>query len=63
MIKIEVRKDGKTYARAEGTEPPYTNAELLEMIEAGYTVYRNGKRVSKASLQRGPARKEPAEDG
>ncbi len=50
-MTIEVKKGGKTYANAETAEPPYTKADMLAMLDAGYTVYRNGKRVSKASLK------------
>ncbi|MCD8008126.1 MAG: hypothetical protein LUF68_04220 [Clostridiales bacterium] len=49
MIKYEVKKGGKTYYSCEMFQPP-AKALLLEQIEAGYTPYINGKRVSKSSL-------------
>lgn len=48
---IEVKKGGKVYAHADTAEPPYPNSVLLEMLDAGYTPYVNGKRVTRTSLQ------------
>ncbi|MCD8160940.1 MAG: hypothetical protein LUE61_07150 [Clostridiales bacterium] len=47
---FEVKKGGKTYYSCAMFEPP-AKAHLLELLEAGYQPYLNGKRVSKASLK------------
>ena len=42
---MEVWKDGRAYAGTNDPKCVYPTQTILQMIAAGYTVYKKGKRV------------------